>query len=254
MRSGNELRAADDAKREALLGGEQLVRPARARDRPQPLQQRERVGRLGEEAVREVRAEVLPRDLVADLASEPLVERDRVELAGARVLPRLLRVELLRQRVELRVALHERALLGRAESVLVTRMATRLAGFVDVDVVALAVRREELDPELVEERVHPRLVRGDPLAPELVRLASELGVPETPADTVSRLEDDDVAALGHELAGGSEAGDARAHDGDVGLDHAGARASLRRAAAAAARPVRTAPSMYPATHWSEPQT
>ena len=31
----------------------------------------------------------------------------------------------------------------------------------------------------------------------------------------------------------------------------GPRAS---AAAAAARPVRTAPSMYPATHWSEPQT
>ena len=170
------------------------------------------------------------------------------------MLPRLLRVELLRQRVELGVALHERALLGGAETVLVTRMAARVPGFVHVDVVALAVRREELDPELVEERVHPRLVRGDPLAPELVRLASELGVPETSADTVSCLEDDDLAALGHELAGGGEAGHARAHHGDVGLDHAGAHASLRRAAAAAARPVRTAPSMYPATHWSEPQT
>ena len=43
-------------------------------------------------------------------------------------------------------------------------------------------------------------------------------------------------------------------DGDVGLDQAGVHASLLSAAAAAARPVRTAPSMYPATHWSEPQT
>ena len=30
--------------------------------------------------------------------------------------------------------------------------------------------------------------------------------------------------------------------------------SRRASAAAAARPVRTAPSMYPATHWSDPQT
>ena len=91
--------------------------------------------------------------------------------------------------------------------------------------------------------MHPRLVRGDPLAAELVGLAAELGVPETSADAVSCLEDDDVAALGHELAGGGEAGHARAHDGDVGLDQAGVHASLRSAAAAAARPVRTAPSM-----------
>ena len=69
-RIGIELRAADDAERQTLLGREELVRPSRARDRPQPLQQRERVRRLREEAVREVRAEVLPRDLVADLAHE----------------------------------------------------------------------------------------------------------------------------------------------------------------------------------------
>ena len=124
----------------------------------------------------------------------------------------------------------------------------RAPGLVDVDVVTLAVRREELDPELVEQRVHPRLVRGDPLAAELVGLAADLRVPETSADTVSRLEDDDVATLGDEAAGSGEAGHARAHDGDVGLDQAGAHASLRSAAAAAARPVRTAPSMYPATH------
>ena len=96
--------------------------------------------------------------------------------------------------------------------------------------------------------MHPRLVRGDPLASELVGLAAELRVPETAADTVSRLEDDDVAPLRYELAGGGETGHARAHDGDVGPDQAGAHASLRSAAAAAARPVRTAPSMYPATH------
>ena len=65
----DELRAADDAVREALLRREELVRPSRAGDHPQPLEQRERVRRLRQEAVREVRAEVLACRLGADLAS-----------------------------------------------------------------------------------------------------------------------------------------------------------------------------------------
>ena len=64
----DQLRAADDAVGEALLRREQLVRPARARDHPQPLEERERVRGLRQEAVGEVRAEVLARGLVADLA------------------------------------------------------------------------------------------------------------------------------------------------------------------------------------------
>ena len=122
-------------------------------------------------------------------------------------------------------------------------MAVRTAGLVDVDVVAVAVRGEEVDPELVEQRVHARLVRRDPLAAELVRLAADLGVPEAPSDPVARLEDGDVASLGDEPARGSQSGHAGADDDDVGLDQAGVHASLLNAAAAAARPVRTAPSM-----------
>ena len=146
-----------------------------------------------------------------------------------------------------------RSSLGR-ERCLVAGVAPRVAMLVDVDVVAVAVRREELDAELTEQRVHPRLVRRDPLAAELVRLAAELRVPEPPTDAVARLEHDDVAALGDEPSRGSQPGDTGADDHDVGLDQAGAHASLRSAAAAAARPVRTAPSMYPAAHWSDPQT
>ena len=50
----DELRPADDAVREALLRGEQLVRPARAGDDPEALQERELVRRLREKAVGEV--------------------------------------------------------------------------------------------------------------------------------------------------------------------------------------------------------
>ena len=137
---------------------------------------------------------------------------------------------------------------------LVARMPVRAARLVDVDVVAVAIRGEEPDAELVEQRVEARLVRRDPLASELVRLAADLRVPEPSADTVSGFEDDDVASRGDQASRSGEACHARADDRDVGLDQAGAHASLLNAAAAAARPVRTAPSMYPATHWSDPQT
>ena len=107
----DQLRAADDAVREALLRREQLVRPAGAGDHPQSLEERERVRGLRQEAVREVRAEVLACGLVADLGPQPLVERDRVELTRSRMLPRRLGIELLRERVELRVRFLQRSLL-----------------------------------------------------------------------------------------------------------------------------------------------
>ena len=50
----DELRPADDAVGEALLPGEELVGAAGTRDRPQPLEQRERVRGLREEAVGKV--------------------------------------------------------------------------------------------------------------------------------------------------------------------------------------------------------
>src|SRR5262249_55867201 len=94
----------------------------------------------------------------------------------------------------------------------------RATGLVDVDVVTDAVRREELDPELREERVEPRLIRGDPLAAQLVRLASDLGVPKAASHTAARLQHDDLAPGGDELARGREPGDSRADDCDVRLD------------------------------------
>ena len=44
---------------------------------------------------------------------------------------------------------------------------------------------EALEPELGEERVHLALVRGDPLATELVRLAAYLDVQQATADAVA---------------------------------------------------------------------
>src|SRR5262245_43387289 len=170
------------------------------------------------------------------------------------MLPRFLRVELLRERVELRVALLERPLLGRAQPVLTTRVPSRSTVLVDLHVVAVAVRGKELDSQPGEKRMEPRLVGSDPLAPELVRFPAELGVPEASTDAVARFQHDDITPFGRKLACRSEPGHTGSDDGDVGLDQAGAHASLLSAAAAAARPVLTAPSMYPATHWSEPQT
>ena len=137
----------------------------------------------------------------------------------------------------------KRALVGRRQAALAARVPSRVPVLVDVDVVSVAVGGEEVDAELLEQRVHARLVRRDPLAAELVRLAAELGVPEPSADAIARFEHDDLAALGDEAPRGGETCDAGADDGDVRLDHAGAHASFLSAAAAAARPVRTAPSM-----------
>ena len=121
-------------------------------------------------------------------------------------------------------------------------MSPRSTLLVDVDVLAVAVRREQLDAEFGQKRMQPRLIGSDPLASELVRLPADLGVPEPSTDPVARLQHDDVAACGGKRACRSEPGDAGADDRDVGLDQAGVDPWLP-SAAAAARPVRTAPSM-----------
>ena len=170
------------------------------------------------------------------------------------MLPRFLRVELLRERVELGVPFLQCSLFRRRETVRVTRMPVRAARLVDVDVVAVAIRGEEPDAELVEQRMDARLVGRYPLASKLVRLAADLRVPEPSADTVPGFEDGDVTSRGDQVSRSGETCHSRSDDREVGLDQAGAHASLLSAAAAAARPVRTAPSMYPAAHWSDPQT
>ena len=84
---------------------------------------------------------------------------------------------------------------------------------------------EALEPELGEERVHLALVRGDPLAAELVRLAADLDVEQAPADAIARLEHDDLAARRGEIGGRDEAGDSGADDDDISLPAAHARSS-----------------------------
>jgi hypothetical protein len=85
---------------------------------------------------------------------------------------------------------------------------------------AIAKARKEFKPEIVEQRVHGGLVRGDPLAAELVGLAADLGVPDPAADPVTRLEHDHVDAPVGEARRGDEPGDASADHRDLGLDAA----------------------------------
>ena len=133
-------------------------------------------------------------------------------------------------------------------------MAVRSAGLVDVDVVSLAVGREEIDSELVEQRVHARLVRRDPLAAELVGLSAELGVPEPPSDPIASFEHDDVTSCGDEPPGGREPRNARADDGDVGLDQAGIHASLPQRRGGSGTSCPNGALHVPGAHWSDPQT
>ena len=135
-----------------------------------------------------------------------------VESGCVGVCPGRLRVELARERVELCLRLRERAFRRGAERCVVALVAVGRAGGVDEHVLALAEAGEELDPELLEQRVHRGLVRGDPLAAELVRLAADLSVPDPAADPVARLEHDDV----HSLAGERRR---RGQPGDPGPDH-----------------------------------
>ncbi len=200
---------------EAEVGLEQVRDAAGAGDGPERAQHREGVRRLrhvspGHEGPQEV-----ARERVVDLGGQPLLERDRVELRRARVHPRRLRVELGDESVELRDGARVGTGRSRRERVVVTVVAVERPVGVDVEVVALAVGVEELDPELGEQGVHLALVGRDPLAAELVRLAADLDVEQASADAVARLEHDDLTACRDELRGGDETGEACAHHDDV---------------------------------------
>jgi hypothetical protein len=134
------------------------------------------VRRLREEAAGEPGTKEVPRRVVRDFAAKPRLERRRVQLVRVRMRPRRLRVELLREPVEHRIGLVVGGL-GDVVDGLVSRVPVRSAVPVDVHALPVAVRGKELDPELAQERVEPRLVRRDPFAAELVRLAAELRVP-----------------------------------------------------------------------------
>ena len=211
----DQLRAADDAGVKAEVRLEQVLDAACAGDRGESAQHREGVGRLRHVAAGHERPQQVACQRVVDLGLEPLLEADRVELGRARVLPRCLGVELGGQGVELGDGLLVGAGGARREDLVVAVVAVKRAVGVDVEVVALAVGVEELDPELGEQRVHLALVRRDPLAAELVRLAADLDVQQPAADAVARLEHDHLAARRDEVRGRREAREARADDDDI---------------------------------------
>ena len=156
----DQLRAADDARVEAEVGLEQVLDAACTGDRRERAQHREGVGRLRHVAAGHERPQQVARQRVVDLGLEPLLEADRVELGRARVLPRCLGVELGGERVELGDGLLVGARRAGREDLVVAVVAVQRAVGVDVEVVALAVGVEELDPELGEQRVHLALVRA----------------------------------------------------------------------------------------------
>ena len=210
----DQLRAADDAGVEAEVGLEQVLDAACTGDRGESAQHREGVGRLRHVAAGHERPQQVARQRVVDLGLEPLLEADRVELGGALVLPRCLGVELGGERVELGDCLLVGAGRAGGKDLVVAVVAVKHSGRVDVEVVALAIGVEELDPELGEQRVHLALVRRYPLAAELVRLAADLDVQQPAADAVARLEHDHLAAGSNEVGGRGEARETRADDHD----------------------------------------
>ena len=156
--------------------------------------------------------------------------------------PGRLGIDLVREGVELRLGLGECLLRRAAQRRVVALVAVGVSGRVDVDVLAVAEAREEPDAEVVEQRVHRRLVRRDPLAAELVGLAADLGVPDASPDPVSRLEHDDVHSLAGEGRRGREPRDPGPDDGYLGLDAALRHpAFLRRVSGAQSRSGRIGP-------------
>ena len=214
----DQLRATDDARVEAEVGLEEVVDAAGARDHPEPAEEGERVRRLGHEPAREERAQQVAGVVVVDLALQPRLVGDRVELGGVGVVPGRLRVERGGEGVELGHGADVRLLGYGPERRVVTRVPVRASVAVDVDAVALAVGVEELQTQVAQHRVRRGLVRGDPLPAELVRLPADLGVPRAAADAVTRLEHDDVASCADERVGRREPGDPGPDDGDVCLD------------------------------------
>ena len=213
-----ELRQRSGSKRLSTLPAPAIVRRPSSREKV--------CAGFGEEPAGEKRAQEVAGELVADFRAEPGLEGERVERLGVAMRPRGRGVDVGGELVELRHAVGVRALRCGAEWCVVRRVAARGAVSTDVHVLALAEAREQLDFELGEKCVHGRVVRGDPLPAELVRLAADLGVPDAAADAVARLEHDHLATGCDERARRRQPGDAGTDDCDVGLDLARAHAPI----------------------------
>ena len=79
---------------------------------------------------------------------------------------------------------------------------------------------EQLEVEVVNQLAHCTLVRRDPLPAELVRVASDLRVPHTPADTVARFAHDDLEPLALKLVRGGKPCNTGPDDDDIGVARA----------------------------------
>ena len=87
---------------------------------------------------------------------------------------------------------------------------------------------EGLDAERARERRDPVLRRPDPLTADLDDLpAADLLVEDPPANAVERLEHDDRATGGHELARRHEAGEPGSDDEEVGVGPRARRIALK---------------------------
>jgi hypothetical protein len=114
------------------------------------------------------------------------------------------------------------------------------------DVLALAVGREGVDPELTRERRQPVLGGPDPLAADLDDLpVADLLVEGPPAHPIARLDHDHGGAGAHRGAGGRQAGQAGPDHHEVGV--AGLLVRHRR------RSVTAPVGRYGAAGWPHPR-
>ncbi len=133
-------------------------------------------------------ADVVARLRLVAVLLEPAEERDLVELAGARHVPRPRRVHLRRQLVEQVGEPGHLGLHGRGDRQHLAGERPPLAVEAHVDRVALAVPLERLEPQLVEHREQRVLVGRDPLPADLEVDAVDLVGPQPSADALTRLE------------------------------------------------------------------
>ena len=149
-------------RREALVGLEELVGAAGAGDHPQPLQQREGVGGLGQEAAREPGAQQVLGHLVGDLARSQASKVIESSSRASGCAQGASGSSSLASASSFASASLERPLRRGAQRRVVALVAVGLPGGVDVDVLALAEAREELDPELARAARARRTGTGRP--------------------------------------------------------------------------------------------
>ena len=204
-----------------LLGAvddpDHLLQAAAGPDVEERMQQRD-LARLGREEGAGHGPQPDLRTVAVGLRLDPGLHRHAVELHGVRVLPGRGQVELHGGGGQVDHRLHQVArdhrVAGRDRTVVAQQLAVP-----QLQVVTVGVLRERLEPELLDQRVHPVLGRTDPLTAVLDESLAVLdrGVGPT-ADPVACLEDDDLPAGIVQLASGRESGQTCADDHHVTVE------------------------------------